>query len=668
MAKKFNSKGSNQNQENYYIDEDIENISEELDNEPTPLEETTKVVKVPKAHKTIKTAKTAKTTKVIKENKEPKETKEVKEDKEVKEAKENKEPKEAKEIQKNKMLKEKTTIKQEKPSYINTGLMKPSRKNNSLFITSFFSDKGDKPNHNNHFTYEEFDDYGVWVLVDGNNGGDFENELAPFIGEMVIEEFKKKQTIDPKEIKNMLEYIHKRCLLMQKDKYEDMKQYSFCSVVLMVTDYSRVLFAHVGNARCIFLRDEEILYRNCDDTLAHLMYEKGSILYNEIRFRRDKNSFTQRFGLDNKINIHISETFFLLPNDKAILLSQGSWENLDEEDIQLQLNNSLRCGQWITNIIKKIKTNNTFIQNNFTLCGIFMDRPLPYIREPNAIEKFGFWLKNNFIKILVAIFLIAVIVSAKIGYDYYWLNEYNLQIKSAIENGDMETAEQNFSESIPYYRKALDIYKNKLSKISKKADYNIVADVDYKIEQSNLGHDIIESINTAEDTFMNDEYENAKGKYIKSLELFKKFTIKNKLSEDIPPKLENNIIICNMLQEAYIKKLDADENYENERTKKAAKTLYKGIAPLFQQYEREKIYEEIISKLVEEPEKIVEIVPIDTNNYIEQGNIAFEKSQYYAALELYRKALSETNNNDKNIARGKVNMASIFLNGLEIEM
>ncbi|MDR3259716.1 MAG: protein phosphatase 2C family protein [Fusobacteriaceae bacterium] len=635
MARKLNRKESNLNQENYNIDENI-------DNESTPADETSKVVKIPKAHKTKNTTKKTKTTKEIKETKEVK----IPEESDAN--------------------KEETNIKQETPNYINTSLIRPTRKNNSLFITSFFSDKGDKTNHNNHFTYEEFDNYGIWVLVDGNNGGDFENELAPFIGEMVIEEFKKKQTIEPKEIKNMLEYIHKRCILMQKDKYEDMKQYSFCSIVLMVTDYSKIFFANVGNARCFFLRDEEILYKNCDDTLAHLIYEKGNILYNEIRFRKDKNSFTQRFGLDNRINVHISETFLLLPNDKAILLSQGSWENLDEEDIQIQLNNSLRCGQWISNIIKKIRNNNTFIQNNFTLCGIFMDRPLPYVREPNVFEKFGVWLKNNFVKILVAIFLIVVIISSKIGYDYYWLNEYSAQIKKAIDDGDRETAEQNFLESIPFYREALNIYNNKLSKISKKIDYNIITDVNYKIEQSNLGHDILALIKSADDTFINDEYESAKGKYIKSLELMEKFLIKNKLNKDAPQIIKDDIVICGILQEAYIKKMDADIKYESAKTKKAAIKIYKEILPLFEKYEREKICEEIMSKInAIEPEKVV---VLDTTNYIGQGDVAFGKEQYYAALELYRKAISETSNNDKNIATGKINMTSIFINGLEIEI
>ena len=38
-----------------------------------------------------------------------------------------------------------------------------------------------------------------------------------------------------------------------------------------------------------------------DDTLAYLQYDVGNILYNEMRFRKDKEIFTKKFGADKNI-------------------------------------------------------------------------------------------------------------------------------------------------------------------------------------------------------------------------------------------------------------------------------------------------------------------------------------------------------------------------------
>ena len=44
----------------------------------------------------------------------------------------------------------------------------------------------------------------------------------------------------------------------------------------------------------------------------------------------------------------------LLPNDKILLMTQGAWENLDEDDIEKDTAKSQRVGQWIGNLVKSM--------------------------------------------------------------------------------------------------------------------------------------------------------------------------------------------------------------------------------------------------------------------------------------------------------------------------
>ena len=555
-------------------------------------------------------------------------------------------------------------------------LLVPSRKNSSFFVTSFFTDKGDNTNHNNHFTYQEMNEYGIWLIFDGNNGGDFQNEIAPMAGEMVLEEFAKHPTMDAKYIKEMLLQINKRIILLQKEKYQEMKQYSYCSFVIMISDYSRVLFANVGTSRGLLIRDHKIIHRTCDDSLAHLMYERGSIFYDEIRFRKDKNALTQKFGLDSKININFSEVITLLPNDKAILLSMGAWENLDEEDIITELNNNVRCGHWISGVIRKIRGNNSYFLNNFTLCGVYFNRPIPYIKAPNFFERlskdFNAAIEEHYKKALLLLLLFLLLFGGKKYYDTYKLNKeidnYTVQIKKNIELGDGKMTVQSFDDSVPLYNNALDIY-DKLKPIAKEDASYLVSKVDYKIDQSEIGSQVLKTIKEGNSVFEADQYGLAKVKYQNAQKLLDKFTIENTLKSKTPKELEKKIEVSRILEEAYTKKLEADDMYEKPGQKRKAIATYKGIAPIFDEHKRIKIYEEIMSKLnikeehpkpqpkKEEPRKE------DTTNYIALGDQAFNRGEYTKSLSLYKKALQNKRHNDTNTAQGKINMNNIVLNG-----
>lgn len=45
----------------------------------------------------------------------------------------------------------------------------------------FLSDRGDKSVNNDYLTYIELEEYGCWIIVDGNNGGVFEHKIAPLL-------------------------------------------------------------------------------------------------------------------------------------------------------------------------------------------------------------------------------------------------------------------------------------------------------------------------------------------------------------------------------------------------------------------------------------------------------------------------------------------------------
>ena len=557
-------------------------------------------------------------------------------------------------------------------------LLLPTRKNNTLFVTSYFSDKGDKKTHNNHFTYKEFDNFACWILSESSNGGGFKNEIAPIVGEMILDEFSKNLSMNPNNLKEILLEINKRIIMMQHDMNEEMKQYSYCSFVVMVSDYSRVFFANVGNSRGMIIRDSAIKYITCDDSKAHIEYEKGIILHDEIRFRKDKTILIQKFGLDAKININISETMALLPGDKALLLSQGSWENLGDYDILSELNNNVRCGQWISGLIKKIRTNNTYILNNFTLCGVFFDRPIAFVREPTLWEKLSKDIQNHYRKALLFILVILLIFSGNRYYKNYKLNkeinDYIAQITRNIKTGDARIELPKFEESIDSYNTAMNLYEE-LKTISKDDHSNIISDVNSKIKQSENGIKIQDLLKEGDIIFENDQYLAAKNKYQQAKKLLDNIGEKNSWFNKTTENIIKKISVCEILEEALTQKLEADPLYDNRRTKRRSLIIYEKIAHIFRDNNRIRIYEEIIAKLnVKEehnptPKIKKEILIVeDKTNYITLGDDALVSGRWTESLNYYKKALENKKYNDPIIAQGKINVNNILLKGVNQEV
>ncbi len=341
------------------------------------------------------------------------------------------------------------------------------RKYQSVFVTSFMSERGDKPTNNCYISYIELDNFGCWVVVDGNNGGIFQNKIASYIGETIVENFIANPTIAKREIEKMLLSIHKKYRNMQSEEVNIEDDYSTCSIAMFVTDYAVATFASVGNARYGVLRNHKLVKKSNDDTLAYLQYEAGNILYDEIRFRKDKNIFTKRFGADRSIKINVSDIFVLRPNDRVLLYTQGAWENLDEEDIELISEKAERPGKFIGNLVNKMKRNCFLSLGNYTFCGIYINRPLDVPAPPeSSISKLKTQISKNKNslkkKILVILALLILIGGGVLAYQKIKLNNRINSIEKEIafnlEKGRVEVQEKDYSEATTNYQKIKDLY------------------------------------------------------------------------------------------------------------------------------------------------------------------------------------------------------------------
>lgn len=554
------------------------------------------------------------------------------------------------------------------------------RKYQSIFVTSFLSDRGDKNVNNDYLTYIELEEYGCWIVVDGNNGGVFEHKIAPFIGETLIETFIENPTIDGKKIERMLLHVHKRYREMQISNSDMAEEYSSCSIAMVVTDYSRVTFANVGNARFMLLRDNYIIKKSKDSTLAFLMYEAEKILYDEIRFRKDRNIFTHKFGIDKNIAVNVSKTMTLLPNDKILLMTQGAWENLDEDDIERETAKSQRVGQWIGNLVKIMNKNCYANLSNHTLCGIFISRPAPLLPEPeNELVK----LKKYFNSIgtksyrlgVAAVILLLILFGGQKFFQYHKLQKMYDYAVEKEKSGDALMVERKYRAASEDYQAGLEKYIELSQYRGNKYEENI-QDLEYFLNQANISEKTAQSVSTANIMLKNQEFQKAVDELKTANVLASNLREDNSLKDEVKYKL----ISVENLNSAYEEKLKADNLYlqkantnkKRQQMKKEAMEIYERIAPVFLDNAQKDIYDEIIEKIEAEKSPVPKKVPAKTTtaeSLLKEGNLMFDQFRYYKSYELYTSALKKSKDSKMTeMIKGKINMNGILLKGVQNEL
>lgn len=559
------------------------------------------------------------------------------------------------------------------------------RKYQSVFITSFLSERGDRPKNNGYVSYIELDNFGCWVVVDGDNGGIFKDKIAPYIGESIIESFIANPTIDKREIEKMLLSIHKKYRNMQSEEVNIEDDYSTCSIAMFVTDYAVATFASVGNARYGVLRNHKLVKKSNDDTLAYLQYEAGNILYDEIRFRKDKNIFTKRFGADRSIKINVSDIFILRPNDRVLLYTQGAWENLDEEDIELISERAERPGKFIGNLVNKMKRNCFLSLGNYAFCGIYINRPLDVPAPPeSSISKLKTQIsknKNSLKKKILVILALLILIGG--GVPAYQKIKLNNQINSiekeiafTLEKGKAEIQEKEYAGAITNYQKIKDLYIE--LETYKEVPDERLKEIDSILEEVQILNRVQTLSKQGEDNLESYKFKEAVKAYEEAILSLGNISLeKNILSQQLE--------VSKKLSEVQEIKIKADELYnyqsKNSRTRKdkqkEAINLYKNIAPIYKEYNKNIIYDEIIEKInkyeeenkpkpvtpkKKEPKKIVKLPAY-------KGDREFREFKYYTSLKSYENALKGANTPEKKeYLKGKIAMNKQLLIAVELEL
>lgn len=200
------------------------------------------------------------------------------------------------------------------------------RKQNAEFKTAFTSEASDLKN-TDYFGFVELDQYACYVMADGIDD-QIDGISAKLAVSAAIAAFQEAPSMSKRRMLSCLRAANK-ALLEAKSKM-NLK----ASIMIVVTDYSKMRYGHAGNIRLSVYRDGFLKYFSKDQSLTSDLVDAEEITPDKVATHEERNNLYSYLGQGSDFQPQISKKLKLTNADAILLYTRGIWENVDEGEIK----------------------------------------------------------------------------------------------------------------------------------------------------------------------------------------------------------------------------------------------------------------------------------------------------------------------------------------------
>jgi serine/threonine protein phosphatase PrpC len=484
------------------------------------------------------------------------------------------------------------------------------RKNSSDFKTYFTSEAGTYAVNKDYFAFIELDDYACYLVADGIDSDD-ELQSAEIAARSIFEDFYKKPTISRRKIKKYLNHAHE--VLIEQSRIVRLKS----SIIMVVTNYSRVVWAVAGNTRLYYFREGNLKFTSNDQSVAQIMASSGKIDINEIDRHEEKNNLTNYLGKPNNFKPYVSFKRKLMDGDIMLLCSSGFCQSIKPYQIPLSLKDSKEPDEFVDKLEDMLLTNQRKIINNYTMGAVFVNKTF----KENNKDKISLAKKIG-LATLAVIVVVGIVVYLKVSDNKKQAAIRANAIKYENE-GDQDVKDGNFDIALQDYQKS-DDYAKQLKK----------NDMQNELDQKSK---ITECVSDGDKSYQSKDYSGAEKTYEKALKMASKQ--KGYDETEIKNKIQETELCLNVLD---LEK-QGDDQINNQKYDDA-KDSYNKAKNLAAQIPMQDVEKDIDSKLTDLNSKITDLnnkqQQLQGSELEKQGDDSFTAQNYSKALSCYQTAQS----------------------------
>ncbi|AFL74010.1 serine/threonine protein phosphatase [Thiocystis violascens DSM 198] len=213
---------------------------------------------------------------------------------------------------------------------------------------------------------------GCWVVADGlggHGGGEVAAQLA--VDSLLA-------TVDPaaplsaeslmQALTTATQAIHAR------QRTEPRLSGMRTTVVMLVSDGTQALWAHLGDSRLYGFRAGRIVVQTADHSVPQALVRAGELAPEAIRFHEDRNRLLRTLGDDKPLRPTLTETpWRLQAGDAFLLCTDGFWESVTEAEMEIALAKSADPAHWLALLERGLQRQARADQDNYSAIALFVE-------------------------------------------------------------------------------------------------------------------------------------------------------------------------------------------------------------------------------------------------------------------------------------------------------
>ncbi len=241
------------------------------------------------------------------------------------------------------------------------------RKNSCEFKTAFLSEAGTIKTNKDYFAFVELDDFACWIAADGIDS-DEEMESAELAVKSIFSDFSEKPSMSRGRLKKYIKNAHK--LLKSESRNVRLKS----SIIMVVTNYSRIVWVSAGNTRLYLFRKGRLGLKSKDQSIAQLAADSGKITHDEIAEHEERFNLTNYLGKPSGFSPYISKKHKLMDGDVLVLCTSGIWENIDSMEMMDAVGDVNDPSDLVDILEELLLGKQKKVLNNYTVAAVYANK------------------------------------------------------------------------------------------------------------------------------------------------------------------------------------------------------------------------------------------------------------------------------------------------------
>lgn len=309
------------------------------------------------------------------------------------------------------------------------------RKQNAAFLARYISRPGTQLYNNDFYASAEGDQFACYVVVDGLLEGEKEDESAKIAAEAVIEAFHARPSMRKLDLSGYLKKAN-AALLQNRERKE-----LTASITVVVTDYQKLRYAHLGNTRFTLLRKGKAVYRSKDHSLSQKLADGGKIPLDAVEKHEERNNLTEYLGQD-WLEIEISRKIKLVEGDIVSLSTRGFWEHCDQNDMLAAIAQAADDPEQALENVERLLLDESPTPDeidNYTVGFLYINK---VFHDPNKGKRI-----KAILKIVIPVFIILLIAGILLFFYIRGRNEKREAMELAYTNAIGYIQDENYTRA-----------------------------------------------------------------------------------------------------------------------------------------------------------------------------------------------------------------------------